>query len=201
MHPLQTSNSSSRTAWGIYSSFIRVRWEYLKEHIKIRPNSGSYLLDIAFILSLVAVQRVIIPSLVGRAHTIDLMTPWLVITCVFHSKPRAIFLCAVGAFALETHSAEPAGFFLCGYWVIGTVIFMTRNYLYWRHLLPWILVFLISEIWLFCFRAVIYAITNVFWELEFTDVIMQFLVMIISCAFGVFLIECQFERDRFVPEE
>ena len=187
-----------------YTEWMRVlreKWDEFRRNTQIRPKSGSFLLDIFFLLSIAAVQLNLIPSLFSWNIVIDLMTPWLVVTCVYHSRVQAIFLCMLGAFVLETHGTQPAGFYLCSYWVIVSILFTLRNYLYWQHMMPWTFVFFVAQLWIFILEIAFVTLRGVAAEMKTFEVGLQLLKMMCSCLFGIFLIKVQFARERtLIPD-
>ena len=88
----------------------RVR-NFLKE-LKPRPNSGFLYKDILYLLMIGLIQNTITPSLSVLGLTIDLITPWIVITAVRQKALPATIICFTGAFTLEMRTTVPAGLYM-----------------------------------------------------------------------------------------
>ena len=137
---------------------LRFAWIQLKPLLKFRPVSGRLWLDTFELLLVGTLHFTVLPAMTRGLIAIDLMTPWLVTTLVCVSLSRGVFLAAFGALILETHSIAPAGFYLCSYWVITVVIQLTRSTLSWRHVMPWLITFSVSQIWLVAFFSLVLAV-------------------------------------------
>lgn len=118
-----------------------------------RPYTQKLWLDLFFLLVIGALHHTVLPSFTRHMFSADLMTPWIVATFVVASLPRAILLGGCAALILETHSAAPAGLYLCVYWVIAVVLHLTRSTLSWRHIFPWLVTFAASELWVMVFES------------------------------------------------
>lgn len=141
-------------------SRARVVAAWLKPWIALRPTSGRLALDVIFLLVVGALHHTVLPSLVGGVILVDLMTPWLVVTFVAAPLPRAALIGMLGALILETHSAAPAGLYICSYWVIAVVIRLTRSTLSWRHAFPWMVTFFVTELWVVAFETFVLAVSE-----------------------------------------
>jgi len=135
-------------------------WAEIKPLLHFRPVSGQLWFDTLLLLVVGTMHHTVLPSLTSGVFAIDLMTPWIVTTLVLETLPRGLFLAAVGALILETHSAAPAGFYLCSYWVITAVIHLTRDTLSWRHIMPWAFTYGISQLWLVCFSTFVLVVNS-----------------------------------------
>lgn len=119
----------------------------LPARLRPRPNSGSLFLDTLFILLLVAFQSSIVSGLIGGSFVaFDLLTPWIVVTAVYQSYGRAMFLAFIGALAWESRVGMPAGTVICTYWILVNVIHFVRELLSWRHLVPWLTTYALSSL-------------------------------------------------------
>ena len=125
-----------------------------------RPNTGRLWQDCIFLLLICAIQLSILPSIFGPYISIDLVTPWLVTSIVRQNALSAGILCVVGASAIESHSSIPSGLYLCAYWIALTVIIQVRPTLSWRHRIPWLVNFIIAEIWIVAFEIFVTTVIN-----------------------------------------
>ncbi len=118
-----------------------------------RPYTRRLWLDLVYLLVIGAVHHTVLPSFTRHLFVIDLMTPWIVATFVVASLPRAAILGGCAALILETHSAAPAGLYICAYWIIAVVLHLTRSTLSWRHIFPWLVTLALSELWVMIFES------------------------------------------------
>ena len=118
-----------------------------------RPYTRRLWLDLVYLLLIGALHHTVLPSFTRHLFVIDLMTPWIVATFVVATLPGAILLGVVASLILETHSAAPAGLYLCAYWVVAVSLHLTRTTLSWRHLFPWVVTFAVSELWVMVFES------------------------------------------------
>lgn len=152
-----------------------------------RPNSGSLYKDAIYILLLVFAQTTLIPALFGTMAFLDLMTPWLVITCVRQYPLQATLLCLLGALGLETRLAVPAGIYLCNYWILANVIFQFRGALSWRYKTPWFVSYLVAGLWVILFESFVIAFLHRNWLPEPAYIVQQVLRLGFGIAFGMLL--------------
>ena len=137
---------------------LRTAWIQVKPLLSFSPVSGYLWLDTIMLLLVGTLHHTLLPSITHGVFAIDLMTPWLVTTLVCETLPRGLFLAGIGALILETHSATPAGFYLCTYWVIAVAIHLTRGTLSWRHAMPWAFTFGLSQLWVVFFATFVLAV-------------------------------------------
>lgn len=123
--------------------------------LRFRPYSGRLWVDIILILFVGALHHTVLPSVTRSLVLIDLMTPWIVTTLVVAPLPVGATLALLGAVVLETHSAAPAGLYLCSYWVILAVLHLTRSTLSWRHAFPWLVTLVVSQVWVMSFETLV----------------------------------------------
>jgi hypothetical protein len=132
--------------------------ETVLPHLRFRPISGKLWLDALCLLVVGALHFTIIPTVTGSWLAVDVMTPWLITVFVVEKLPRAALIGFIGSIILETHSTTPAGMYLCSYWVMLCVLQLTRATLSWRHLFPWVVTFLLGEIWVIGFETFVGAV-------------------------------------------
>lgn len=154
---------------------------------KPKPNSGSLLKDSIFLLALVFLQSTLLPALFGTMAFFDLLTPWLVITCVRQRPLQATLLCFIGAWALETRLAVPAGIYLCSYWILANVIFQFRGALSWRYKTPWFVSYLVSGLWVILFESFVIGFLHQSWIPDATFLLQQIIRLTVSVSFGMLL--------------
>lgn len=122
-----------------------------------RPVSGSFGLDVFYVILIIALQVSILPSLISYSR-IDLLTPWLVFLFIGLSTGPAMILALLGAIALENHGTVPAGLYFCSYWIMGTLISLFKKNISWRNTLPWIATFGISQLWIVLFETFVFLV-------------------------------------------
>ncbi len=118
-----------------------------------RPNTGQILKDVLFVLWIAFIQTTIFPSLFGVNGYVDLMTPWLVVTCIRQKPLQAMLLASCGALVLETRLAVPAGIYICTYWILCSFLIQIRPALSWRYRLPWLVCYLGATLWVLLFES------------------------------------------------
>lgn len=168
---------------------VRAAAHWLMPWVAVRPYTGKMPLDIIYLLLIGALHQTVLPSMVGGVMLVDLMTPWLVTTFVAAPLPRATVLGLLGALILETHSAAPAGLYICAYWVIAVVLRLTRTTLSWRHGFPWMVTFFVTEIWVISFETFVVAVSEGGFHFGFGYALAQIVRLLASTAFGMLL--CQ----------
>ncbi|NRA63632.1 MAG: hypothetical protein HRU19_04070 [Pseudobacteriovorax sp.] len=112
------------------------------------PNSGSLTKDIIFILVVCFIQSVIFPTFDLNLLSIDIVTPWIMITAVRQNAAKATIIGFIAAITLEMHSTIPAGLYLIAYWIAINIIIQIRSALSWRHLVPWFVTYFVATVWL-----------------------------------------------------
>lgn len=133
----------------------------LFERFRPRPNTGSLLQDISFLLMIIFVQTSVLPKLLPRDLHLDLMTAWLLITFINQKFFPAITLAVIGATALEMRSAVPSGLYVSAYCILLAIIHQIKPKLFWRHQLPWIIIFALASLWISLFESlVVYIISG-----------------------------------------
>jgi hypothetical protein len=139
---------------------FRAFGEALAPYVALRPYTHKLWLDVCFLLIIAALHHTVLPSFTRHLFVVDLMTPWIVATFVVATLPRAIFLGGIAALLLETHSAAPAGLYLCAFWVIAVVLHLTRSTLSWRHVFPWLVTLAASELWVMIFESFVSGVSE-----------------------------------------
>ena len=125
-----------------------------------RPNTGRLWHDCLFLLLICAIQLAILPSIFGPFISIDLVTPWLVTSFVRQNALSAVILAIVGAAAIESHSSMPSGLYFCAYWIALTIIIQVRPTLSWRHQIPWLVNFILAQLWIVTFEVFVMTVIN-----------------------------------------
>ena len=141
---------------GEISSFGEETWitrirKVLPEFIP-RPDTGRLWHDILFIFLIAALQFTVLPTFLGHHVIVDIMTPWLVVAFIRQSGPSAFVLALIGACIIETHSSVPSGVFLCIYLIMHSVVLSVRATLSWWRYVPWLVTFLLCELWAILFE-------------------------------------------------
>jgi hypothetical protein len=152
-----------------------------------RPNSGSFVKDLLFVLLLVFAQTTLLPAFFGTMSFIDLITPWLVVTCVRQHPLQATLICLLAASTLETRLAVPAGLYLCNYWILANVIFQFRGALSWRYKTPWFVSYLVAGLWVILFESFVIAFLHQNWLPQPAYIFQQLLRVVIGVVFGMIL--------------
>lgn len=123
--------------------------------LRPRPNTGRLWLDIVFVLFMVTLQVFILPLFLGKYLYLDIVTPWLAISFVRQKPINANILALVAACALEGHSSTPSWLYICSYWIMSNVIMNVRGNLSWRHRVPWMVTFALSQFWIIMFESLV----------------------------------------------
>lgn len=152
-----------------------------------RPATGRLWLDGLWLLVIGALHHTVLPSVFGSFLLVDLMTPWLVITFVVESLPRAAFIGLFGALIVETHSTTPGGLYICAYWVLAVALHVARGALSWRHVLPWVVAFAVSELWIIAFEALVIGINTGRLTLTTDWFVLEALRLLVATAIGLTL--------------
>ncbi len=121
--------------------------------LRPRPNTGFLYKDILFLLIISFLQNTILPTFLVLDFTIDLITPWLVITAVRQRFPQVTLLTFVATLTIEMRNTVPAGMYIVTYWIAINIIMQVRAALSWRHKVPWLVTNLITAIWVHLFEA------------------------------------------------
>jgi len=159
----------------------------LKNALHFSPCTGYLGLDVALLLVVGALHFTVLPCLTRSWVLIDLMTPWLVTTFVAAKLPRAALLGLLGALILETHSAAPAGLYICAYWVILVALYLTRGTLSWRHAFPWLVTFVLSELWVIGFETFVLTVDAGLSPLAPHYLITQAVRLVLAVGIGLWL--------------
>jgi hypothetical protein len=172
----------------------RISLDTFKPLFHPKPYTGKLWVDLIFLLLLGALHSTVIPSIIGRYLSFDLMTPWLICTFVAAPLTHSVIVLMVASFILETHSACPAGMYMTAYWIIMAVIWLTRATLSWRHAFPWTVTMVVAQLWVILFEAFVKAVTAGTVHISFFDVWCQALRLITGTLFGMGL------AQRFLRE-
>ena len=111
----------------------------------VRPCTGVWWADILWLTVVAALNEHILPSIFGGSMPIDILTPWLVISFVVGSPLQVFGIWLLGAMFLETASNVPRGVYLCSYWMILSILLLSRRTLSWKLVVPWFVTFFTSS--------------------------------------------------------
>jgi len=166
---------------------LRMNWAQVRSYLRFRPHTGRLWWDVLLLLFIGALHGTVLPSITGSLVAIDLMTPWLVTILVVEKMPRAMIFVAISALMLETHTTAPAGLYLCVYWVIACVIYLTRGTLSWRHGLPWLLTYTGAQLGVIGFETFVLAINAGSRPFNWTYLFVQLCRLPLAVAIGMLL--------------
>ena len=125
-----------------------LRW--WREHrylMQARPNSGRLWLDLVYLLIVIVIHTSVFPSLTGAYVRFDCITPWLLIGFVYQPPLLALGFATFSGLLVETHSASPAGLYICIFWVQAVAVYLARGALSWHLRYPWLATFTICGLW------------------------------------------------------
>ena len=180
-------------------SQTRLSLETLRPLLKPQPFTGQMWVDITFLLLIGALHSTILPAMFGRYILIDLMTPWLVCTFVAAPLFRSMVLGTFGALILETHTACPAGMYMTAFWVIMSVLWLTRSTLSWRHAFPWAVTLFAAELWVISFETFVMAVSEGSFHISFLETFHQCVRLVVSTVVGMTFAQ-RFMRDGIAEE-
>lgn len=152
-----------------------------------RPNSGSFIKDLIFLLFIAFVQTTILPHLFGLFGYLDLMTPWLVITFIRQRPLQATILALTGAMILETRLAVPAGLYLCAYWILANVLLLVRPILSWRYKTPWLVSYALASLWILLFELFVINFLQTASLSQPGYIVQQIIRPLVAISFGMYL--------------
>ena len=173
-----------------------------REQLRPRPNSGFFYKDVIYLLMIAFIQHTIIPTLTPFGLTIDLITPWLVITAIRQHALPASALAFVAAGILEMRSTVPAGLYIITYWITVNLIVQVRMALSWRHQIPWFVTYFMAALWVHLFEVVVVFMGRGFEGITFIFTIQQILKILSAVAFGMLLCQewLKFDAEEPVPQ-
>jgi hypothetical protein len=164
-----------------------------------RPDCGNYLLDLAHLLMLAAIEQSVIPYNVLGVFRIDLITPWLLVTFVLAPLRKTLPLAIIAGVIQETRSTAPAGLYISAYWSAAIALSYIRHTLSWRHTGPWAVTIVCGMTWVAAFETLVIALTQDPGRIGIRYVTEQLLRIVIATAIGVTL--SQTSRLNLPPEE
>ena len=171
----------------ISASQIKQNWMHIREYVRFHPHTGRLWWDVPLLLLIGALHSTVLPSLTASLLAIDLMTPWLVTILIIEKIPRALLFCTLAGLILETHTTAPAGLYLCIYWMITCVIYLTRETLSWRHALPWLLTYVGAQLGVIAFETFVLAISAGSRPFSWTYIYAQLCRLLIAVGIGMLL--------------
>lgn len=154
---------------------------------KPRPNTGTLAKDLVFVLLIVFIQTTLFPTLLGSLGMLDLLTPWLVVTAIRQQPLQATLIAMLGAFALETKLAVPAGLYLCSYFIMINIIFQIRLALSWRYRTPWLASYSLAALWLIVFETFVLVFLHETWSFSAAYVFQEILKLAFAVGFGMYI--------------
>lgn len=177
-------------------------WRDFAHSWRPRPNTGSLLKDLVFVLLVVFIQSTVFPTLLESAGIFDFLTPWIVITAIRQRAFQATLLAMVGAFALETKLAVPAGIYLCSYWIMINTIFQIRLALSWRYRTPWLVSYAAASLWIMLFEVAVLIFIQDNWSFSFGFLFQQIVKILVAVGFGMYLSQewMRIDAEEPVPE-
>ncbi|SMF32153.1 hypothetical protein [Pseudobacteriovorax antillogorgiicola] len=175
-----------------------VQFKRFLQELRPRPNSGYFYRDVFYLVAIGFIQNTIVPALSVLGITIDLMTPWIVITAIRQNALPATALAFIAALILEMRSTVPAGMYLVIYWITVNLIIQVRLALSWRHRIPWFVTYLLAAVWVHLFEVFVVFMSRGMESMTLVFTIQQIVKIVTAVAFGMFI--CQ-EWLRFDAEE
>ncbi len=161
-------------------------WREFAKSWRPRPNSGSLVKDALFVLFVVFLQTTIFPSVLGSFGNFDLVTPLIVVTAVRQKPLQVTLIAMLGAFALETKSAVPAGIYLCSYWIMINAFFQIRPALSWRYRTPWIASYALSVVWIGLFETFVLIFLHDTWSFSTSYIFQELVKLILALGVGMY---------------
>lgn len=128
-----------------------------------KPCTGSIWTDLFYLMLVIVLQMTVIPSLF-QWFPVDIVTPWLAYSVVMLTTSWGMTLSLLGALILENHSAVPAGFYICTYWIMATLIVVVKNHISWFNAMPWFTTFVVCQLWLVIFESFVYIVKTSHFE-------------------------------------
>ena len=165
----------------------------------MRPCTGNWFLDVFWISLVGALHQHIIPSIFGTAIPFDILTPWLVVSFVVGTPLQVMTAWLLGAMFLETASNAPKGMYLCAYWIVLSILLLTRRTLSWKLVIPWLVTFFLSSFWIGNFETLIVFLRQDPTQLDFGYFFSQLVRVILTCFIGMAMAQpwmMRFKGDR-----
>lgn len=151
----------------------------------IRPCTGTWWADILWLSVIAALNQHIIPSIFGNSIPLDVLTPWLVISFVVGSPLQVFLMWLVGSMFIETSVNAPKGLYLCGYWIILSVLLLARRTLSWKLVIPWLVTFFLASFWISNFETLMVFLRQDAKQLDFWYFFSQMIRIFLSCVIGM----------------
>ena len=154
---------------------------------RLRPNTGSFLKDVLFLLVVIFLQVTITYSILGSFGAVDLITPWVVITAIRQRALQATLLGGMAGFVLETRLAVPAGLYVSAYWILVSVLVQVRGALSWRYKTSWFVSYVLATLWLICFEGFVvnFQESGQIFSLDFVGA--SILKLLVAAGYGMYL--------------
>lgn len=164
---------------------VKERFRFVIPKLLPRPNSEYFLLELFYIYLIFILQESILPFIFPKLIHIDIITPWLTIIFIRQKLYRSVLFATFASYLLETHSSVPSGMFFCTYFISSVIIVYIRGALSWRHLIPWVVVYCISSLWVISFETFVFWYSKSINLEESTYWITQVSRLILSVIIGV----------------
>lgn len=178
------------------------RLHHFRKELKPRPNSGFFYKDVIYLIMIGFLQNTIIPTLMPWGLTIDLITPWLVITAIRQHALPATILAFLAAFILELNSTIPSGIYIVTYWITVNLIVQVRLALSWRHQIPWTVSYLMAGLWVHAFESVVVFMSQGMEGITLVFLAQQVFKIFTAVCFGMLLCQewLKFDAEEPVPQ-
>lgn len=157
----------------------RFRWWHM------RPCTGYWWADIFWLLVVANLNQQILPAIFGSHIPIDILTPWLVISFIVGSPLQAFLMWFLGSMFLETTGSVPKGLYLCAYWIILSVLMLSRRTLSWKLVIPWLVTFFLSSFWISFFEMLMVSLRQDSKQLDFGYFFSEMVRIFLSCLIGM----------------
>jgi hypothetical protein len=153
-----------------------------------RPFGANPWIDVGYIAAITILQTAILPTFLPKQLVTDLLTPWLAVAVVLLPTHRAIPLILLSALLIETRSAAPAGLYITAYWILGTVVTLSRNAISWNNRAPWLSLVIFSEVWIFGAEYLVALLAGQEASMDYRLYLYQAARIAMSAFFGLFVI-------------
>jgi len=162
-----------------------------------KPFSGSEGADYLYLIILATLQTAILPTLLPDYLMIDILTPWITLVFICKKSSSAVIQGFLAAILIETHSATPAGLYICSYWILGTAVTLLRGSMAWHSRVSWVSLIILAQSWVFVTEFFVSFIESQALPTDIYFYIGQGFRIIFAAVFGMFL----FQNLRPTPQK
>lgn len=167
-------------------------------HLIPTPFPSGAMRDIYSLLAILFLQFAIVGKIIPFVY-VELVLIWIMIAFVRHKPFSSFVLGGIAAMFLETHLSVPAGIYFLLFGVMGILIYVVRDHIFWRSQTPWIVCFLLAEVVSFVIELVsLMPLAIKLVELDFWFFISLIVRVIFIGLFGSFF--AFYEAKREVEE-